>query len=85
MSVGYPFDAHDVLWTRRNTIVYPLTCGLAGLCAGMFGIGGGIIKGPLMLEMGMLPQVASATSAFMILFTSAAATIQYVPESIHSP
>ena len=30
-----------------------------------------------MLEMGMLPQVASATSAFMILFTSASAALQY--------
>ena len=47
VAVGYPFDAHDVMWTQRNTIVYPLTCALAGLCAGMFGIGGGIIKGPL--------------------------------------
>lgn len=95
-------------------VYYPTICGVAGLCAGMFGIGGGyrhrrspctaarvltwqadfqrwqprfllwqpmpymagIIKGPLMLEMGMLPEVSSATSAYMILFTSAAATLQ---------
>ena len=33
--------------------------GLSGShrCAGLFGIGGGIIKGPLMLKMGMLPEV----------------------------
>ena len=36
----------------------------------MFGIGGGIIKGPLMLAIGVHPAVASATSACMILFTS---------------
>mmetsp|Transcript_44763 Transcript_44763/g.132190 ORF Transcript_44763/g.132190 Transcript_44763/m.132190 type:complete len:118 (+) Transcript_44763:2-355(+) len=30
-----------------------------------------------MLEMGMLPEVSSATSAYMILFTAAAATLQY--------
>ena len=34
---------------------------------GMFGVGGGIVKGPLMLEMGVLPDVAAATSATMIM------------------
>jgi len=68
----------DVHWSEKNTIVYPLACSVAGLCAGLFGIGGGIVKGPLMLEMGVLPQVASATSATMILFTSFAATACYI-------
>jgi len=68
----------DVHWSERNTLVYPLACSVAGLCAGLFGIGGGIVKGPLMLEMGVLPQVASATSATMILFTSFAATSCYL-------
>ena len=67
----------DVQWTPRSTALYPLVCALAGLTAGMFGIGGGIIKGPLMLEMGIKPAVASATCAFMILFTAATATMQY--------
>ena len=77
LACGYPFLPDDVMWTPRSSIVYPLACVLAGLCAGLFGIGGGIVKGPLMLEMGMLPQVASATSAFMIFFTAASATLQY--------
>merc|ERR1719471_2839453 len=68
----------DVHWSERNTIVYPLACSVAGLCAGLFGIGGGIVKGPLMLEMAGLPQVASATTATMILFTSSAATASYL-------
>jgi ABC-type uncharacterized transport system YnjBCD permease subunit len=49
----------------------------AGLCAGMFGVGGGIVKGPLMLEMGVHPQVASATSACMILYTTSTATVSF--------
>merc|ERR1719193_182383 len=68
--VGFEYAKGDVEWNERNTIVYPSACSIAGLCAGLFGIGGGIVKGPLMLEMGVLPQVASATSATMILFTS---------------
>jgi uncharacterized membrane protein YfcA len=75
---GYEYLENDVKWDERNTIRYPLLCSIAGLCAGMFGIGGGIVKGPLMLEMNVLPQVTSATSATMILMTSAGASISYL-------
>eukprot|EP00208_Stichococcus_sp_RCC1054_P001671 CAMPEP_0206145512 /NCGR_PEP_ID=MMETSP1473-20131121/27613_1 /ASSEMBLY_ACC=CAM_ASM_001109 /TAXON_ID=1461547 /ORGANISM="Stichococcus sp, Strain RCC1054" /LENGTH=522 /DNA_ID=CAMNT_0053541757 /DNA_START=144 /DNA_END=1709 /DNA_ORIENTATION=- len=68
----------EVAWTKRNTVVYPAVCSLAGLVAGMFGVGGGIVKGPLMLEMGVLPDVAAATSATMILFTAASASAVYI-------
>lgn len=73
----FRYTRGDVRWSHRNTVVYPLICSIAGLCAGMFGIGGGIVKGPLMLEMKVLPSVASATSATMILFTSSAAIMEY--------
>ena len=64
-------------WTERNSILYPIYCCFAGLLAGIFGVGGGLLKGPLMLELGVLPAVASATSGVMILFTSAAATSSF--------
>jgi len=47
-----------------------------------FGIGGGIVQGPLMLAMGVHPAVASATSACMILFTSFTATTTYAIHGI---
>jgi uncharacterized membrane protein YfcA len=72
-----PLVEGDVDWDSTTTITYPLLCTLAGLFAGMFGIGGGIVKGPLMLEMGVLPEVSAATAAFMILFTAASATVSY--------
>jgi len=75
---GYEYLDEDVQWDERATVRYPLICSIAGLCAGMFGIGGGIVKGPLMLEMGVLPNVASATSATMILFTSSGASVSYL-------
>ena len=34
----------EVEWNERSTIVYPAVCSLAGLIAGMFGVGGGIVK-----------------------------------------
>lgn len=68
----------EIHWDNRNTVIYPSLSIIAGLVAGMFGIGGGIIKGPLMLALGVHPQVASATSACMILFTSSTSTICFL-------
>ncbi len=34
----------QVEWTVRNAIIYPAIGSLAGLVAGMFGVGGGIVK-----------------------------------------
>lgn len=41
------------------------------------GAGGGMIVGPLLLELGMLPQVTAATGAFMVLFSSSLAVAQF--------
>lgn len=75
---GYYFVQGEVQWNAESTIRYPAICAISGLMAGLFGVGGGIIKGPLMLEMGIMPSVASASAAAMILFTSAAASASFV-------
>ncbi|KAL3945588.1 MAG: hypothetical protein SGBAC_000328 [Bacillariaceae sp.] len=75
--VGYKYIEGDIQWDARATVVYPGVCCLAGFFAGMFGVGGGIVKGPLMLAMGVHPAVASASSACMILFTSFTATTSF--------
>jgi len=75
---GYTFMPGEVQWTPTNTVKYPAICAISGLLAGLFGVGGGIVKGPLMLEMGIVPAVASATAAAMILYTSAAASASFV-------
>lgn len=74
----YAYAVGDVEWNERNTIIYPAICFTAGLFAGMFGVGGGIVKGPLMLQMGVHPLVASNTVAVMIMFTSVAGTAMYI-------
>eukprot|EP01082_Thalassiosira_pseudonana_P009284 g8277.t1 g8277 contig29:144639-146012(-) len=76
--VGFPYVEGDIRWDGRATVVYPLVCTAAGFFAGMFGVGGGIVKGPLMLAMGVHPKVSSASSACMILFTSFTATTSFV-------
>jgi hypothetical protein len=67
----------DIQWDEKSTVIYPLICSLSGVFAGLFGIGGGIVKGPLMLEMGIHPQVSSGTAAFMILFTAGSASVSF--------
>ena len=76
--IGYKYVEGDIEWDGTATLVYPAICSLAGFFAGMFGIGGGIVKGPLMLAMGVHPEVASATSACMILFTAFTATTSFL-------
>ena len=74
----YRFVEGDVLWDAHGVRFYPLVSSLAGVAAGLLGIGGGMVVGPLMLEMGMLPTVSAATSAFMILFTSSSTVVQFL-------
>jgi uncharacterized membrane protein YfcA len=74
----YKYVKGDIEWNPKNTLIYPAICFFAGFCAGMFGVGGGIVKGPLMLQMGVHPLVASATVAVMIMFTSVAGTVMFV-------
>lgn len=50
----------------------------SGILSGMLGIGGGLIINPLLLNMGYLPLVASALSAFVVLFTSASTSTQFL-------
>jgi len=76
-KIGYPWVEGDVQWNLKRSIVFPLICSTAGIFAGMFGVGGGIVKGPLMNEMGVLPEVTQATAAFMIFFTASAATVSF--------
>lgn len=77
LKANHEFGEADIRWDATSTIKYPLICTLAGVFAGLFGVGGGIVKGPLMLEMGVHPSVAAATAAQMILFTTSAACVSF--------
>ena len=77
-KANWEFHEGDVEWDETKTIQYPIVGVLSGLIAGMFGIGGGIINGPLMAELGFQPEVTAATGATMLLFTSTTSTIMYI-------
>ncbi|GLD98050.1 hypothetical protein PINS_up006747 [Pythium insidiosum] len=77
LSVGFPKVHGDIDWTGKTVVLFPLGCMAAGIVAGLFGVGGAIIAGPLMLEFGMIPEVASSISALLVLYSSAAATTKF--------
>ncbi|WCJ34398.1 Sulfite exporter TauE/SafE family protein [Euphorbia peplus] len=64
-------------WSPIN-IVFCALCGiLGGTVGGLLGSGGGFILGPLLLEIGVIPQVASATATFVMMFSSSLSVVEF--------
>ncbi len=76
-SIGYKYTP-GYQWSLKVVLTYPLYAFFTGICAGLFGIGGGLIFCPLFLELGMHPQVATTTSNFMVVFSSTSTTVQFM-------
>ncbi|KAK4792922.1 hypothetical protein SAY86_023357 [Trapa natans] len=67
----------SIHWTVGHIVLCAL-CGLLGGCVGgLLGSGGGFILGPLLLEIGVLPQVASATATFVMAFSSSMSVVEF--------
>ncbi|XP_052173963.1 sulfite exporter TauE/SafE family protein 4 [Diospyros lotus] len=64
-------------WTRIN-LAFCALCGiLGGTVGGLLGSGGGFILGPLLLEIGVIPQVASATATFVMMFSASLSVVEF--------
>jgi len=77
-NIGYKFHDQDIKWTKKIVRLYPIYALLTGTMAGLLGIGGGLLIGPLLLDLGVHPIVSSATSNFLILFISSSTSIQFM-------
>ncbi|KAK3212936.1 hypothetical protein Dsin_017642 [Dipteronia sinensis] len=63
---------------RMLQLVQCFACGLvAGIVGGMLGIGGGFIMGPVFLELGIHPQVASATATLGMTFSASMSMVEF--------
>ena len=69
--------AATLTWTRASTLAVPALCFGAGVAAGMLGIGGGMLIGPLLLELGVEPLAVAATGAFVVLVADTSVAAQY--------
>jgi uncharacterized membrane protein YfcA len=76
--LGHVFLPGDVRWTPWLLCSVPIGALIGGFIASLLGFGGGIIYSPLIIEMGLLPDVAVATSSFIILWTSFATVARYI-------
>jgi len=78
VRAGLPPVIGDCVWTPLRVFAVGVFSFIAGILASLLGIGGGLIKGPVLLELGMSADVTAATSSYMILFTSMSSSLQYV-------
>ena len=51
---------------------------IAGFISALVGIGGGLIKVPMMSGLGLSPELACGTGSFMVLFTSMSTVLQFL-------
>ncbi|CAK7356697.1 unnamed protein product [Dovyalis caffra] len=64
-------------WPVHKLVFYCFIGVVAGIVGGMLGLGGGFILGPLFLEMGIPPQVSTATSSFAMMFSASMSVVEY--------
>ena len=76
----------DLKYTKelvRKLIIYSF---LGGWVSGALGLGGGAIFQPVMLSMGVPPQVASSTGMYIIMFTTFGSVVTgYVSQTLNIP
>ncbi|KAF9680196.1 hypothetical protein SADUNF_Sadunf06G0096100 [Salix dunnii] len=67
----------SIEWTPMH-ILFCAVCGIiGGTVGGLLGSGGGFVLGPLLLEIGVNPHVASATSTFVMMFSSSLSVVEF--------
>jgi len=67
----------SIEWSPAQLIFCALCGLLGGTVGGLLGSGGGFILGPLLLELGCIPQVASATATFVMMFSSSLSVVEF--------
>jgi uncharacterized membrane protein YfcA len=68
----------ETMWTIRKMKRYPLHALGVGILGGFLGVGGGIIMGPLLLELGLPAEAAQATTAMFVFLSASLATMQFL-------
>jgi uncharacterized membrane protein YfcA len=77
VALGYDFKPGDVRFSKRMALLIPAASLVGGVLSSFLGIGGGMVLGPLLLELNVNASVGAATSAFLILLSSSMACLQF--------
>lgn len=75
---GYVPLENDLVWDEKFMAKFPAYALGAGCAAGLLGIGGGMILGPIFMAVDMEPRCATSASAFSILWTAGSGTILWI-------
>ena len=74
---GYAFLPGDIIWKKKNIVKFVLISSVTGALSTYMGIGGGMLITPIMMQVGMIPEVVVATSSITTFFSSIISTINY--------
>jgi len=68
----------DIIFTTKNLVVLIVLGFFGGLIAGALGLGGGVIFNPVLLTMGLPPQVCGSCALYMVFFSKIASCLVYI-------
>ncbi|OEL38482.1 hypothetical protein BAE44_0000498 [Dichanthelium oligosanthes] len=71
-------DPVEATMETLPSLTFPLAAFVTGALSGLFGIGGGLLLNPVLLQIGINPQTAAATSSFMVLFCASMSMVQFI-------
>ena len=77
MALGYNFDPYDIIWTCKPLTVSIIFGLLAGVGASLLSFGGALILAPVMLKLGIRPEVSAGTSTAIIVVTASISIFQF--------
>lgn len=77
-EAGYEFLSSDIKWDKKN-VKKGLLIGLfIGFSSAILGVGGAVVTGPLLIELGFDAREATFTATFIAVFTSISGALQYI-------
>lgn len=75
---GGQMSKSDLRFSGRPLFFLLFFAFIGGWVSGAFGLGGGSVFNPLMIELGVPPTVSTSTGMYMIMFSTFASSIIYI-------
>jgi len=75
---NYIFLEGDIIWNNANITKFIIIASLTGILSTYMGIGGGMLITPIMIQVGMIPEVVIATGSITTFFSSLISTLNYL-------
>tara|TARA_B100001248_G_C27397682_1_gene466893 strand:- start:2851 stop:4104 length:1254 start_codon:yes stop_codon:yes gene_type:complete len=79
-NLNFAFLKGDIVWDNKNIIKFVIIASITGFLSTYMGIGGGMLVTPIMIQVGMIPEVVVATCSISTLFSSIISCVNYIIE-----